>query len=230
MQHGDPAGVILLHADARQADLIVLGTGERSRLDRFRVGSVAETVAVKASVPVLVVPPVSGTAADSTMPFKNILVAVDFGHGSSEAVEQALSMAAGNSRVTVMHVVQGAPLGSAPGRLSHRMESEYQRRLVDEAWRRLPDTIPETARASRTVHTRVVTGDTAKAIARVAAESGADLILLGMTARGAIGRMLFGSTATRVIRVAGRPVLAIPRRSKAAALPTGADAQFAAAA
>ena len=230
VQHGDPAGVILLHAAARQADLIVLGTNERSRFDRFRFGSVAETVAVEATAPVLVVPPAAGKAADSAMPFKNILVAVDFGDGSSEAVERALSMASGNSRVTVVHVVQGVPLGSAPGRLSHRMESEYQRRLVQEAWRKLPETIPADARTSRTVHARVVTGDPSDAIARVAAESAADLILLGVTARGPIGRMLFGSTAARVIRAAAHPVLAIPRLSKPAGVPAKAGAQLAAAA
>ena len=81
VQHGDPAGVILLHANARRADLIVLGSSERSGFDRFRFGSVAETVAREATQPVLVVPAAAGKAADSTTPFKNILVAVDFGEG-----------------------------------------------------------------------------------------------------------------------------------------------------
>lgn len=230
VQQGDPASVILLHANARQADLIVLGTSEHSGLDRFRFGSVAETVAVEATAPVLVVPPGSGNIAGSTMPFKNILVAVDFGEGSSEAVERALSMAGGKSRVTVLHVVQGVPHGSAPGRLSHRMESEYQRRLVAEAWRRLPEVIPGNAGASRTVHARVVTGEPTHAIVRAAAESDADLILLGVTARGALGRLLFGSTAARVMRTAARPVMAIPRSSTPTAVPTRAEAQLAAAA
>ena len=95
--------------------------------DRFRFGSVAETVALEATQPVLVVPPVSGKAADPMTPFKNILVAVDFGEGSSEAVERALSMANGDSRVTVVHVVRGVPLERASRYLYHLMEPEYQR-------------------------------------------------------------------------------------------------------
>jgi nucleotide-binding universal stress UspA family protein len=43
-----------------------------------------------------------------------------------------------------------------------------------------------------------------------AAELDADLILVGVTSRGAIGRRIFGSTAARIIRIAGRPVLALP--------------------
>jgi hypothetical protein len=64
-------------------------------------------------------------------------------------------------------------------------------------------------RTSRSVHARVVTGNVAAEISRVAAQVGADLILVGVTRRGMFGR-LFGSTAARVIRTARRPVLTIP--------------------
>ena len=65
VQHGDPAGVILLHARAKRPDLIVLGTHQRSGFDRFRLGSVAETVTLRASQPVLIVPASGGaTTAD----------------------------------------------------------------------------------------------------------------------------------------------------------------------
>jgi nucleotide-binding universal stress UspA family protein len=211
VMHGDPAGVITLHANARRADLILLGSSERSGFDRFRFGSVAETVALEAKQPVLVVPSGAREVGDRTAPFKNILVAVDFGEGSQPAVDRALSMANGSSRVTVLHVVPGAPLGLATRRLSLRMESEYHRHLVGDAWRKIPATMPATAGESARVHARVVTGDPSSEIARVAAEIDADLILLGVTSRGAVGRLVFGSTAARVIRTAGRPVLAVPQ-------------------
>ena len=146
VQHGDPAGVILLHANARRADLIVLGTQRAIRLrslpfwfsrrDRGSRGDAARIGRARR---------LAGKVADSTTPFKNILVAVDFGEGSSEAVERALSMANGDSRVTVVHVVRGVPLGYASRRLSHRMETEYQRHLVRDAWRRIAETIPADA-------------------------------------------------------------------------------------
>lgn len=211
VQHGDPAGVILLHANASRADLIVMGTSERSWLDRFRFGSVAETVALEATQRVLVVPSAPGQAADAIAPFRNILVAVDFGDGSREAVETALSIANGNSRVTVVHVVRGVPPETAARYMYHLMEPEYQRQLARDAWRRIPEVIPPGIGPSRHVHARVMTGDPAAAISRVAAEAGADLILMGVTPRGAFSRMIFGSTAARVIRTARRPVLAIPQ-------------------
>jgi nucleotide-binding universal stress UspA family protein len=55
-QHGDPARVIILHANARRADLVVLGSNRRQGWRRIREGSVAERVLRRAAWPVLLVP------------------------------------------------------------------------------------------------------------------------------------------------------------------------------
>jgi nucleotide-binding universal stress UspA family protein len=55
-QHGDPARVIVLHANARKADLVVLGSNRRRGWQRFKEGSVGERVLRRAEWPVLIVP------------------------------------------------------------------------------------------------------------------------------------------------------------------------------
>jgi nucleotide-binding universal stress UspA family protein len=55
-QHGDPARVIVLHANARKADLVVLGSNRRRGWQRFKEGSVGERVLRDAAWPVLIVP------------------------------------------------------------------------------------------------------------------------------------------------------------------------------
>ena len=55
-QHGDPAGVIVLHANARKVDIVVLGSNRRRGWRRFREGSVSERVLRRAAWPVLIVP------------------------------------------------------------------------------------------------------------------------------------------------------------------------------
>src|SRR5690348_13096236 len=40
-QHGDPAGVIVLHANSRKPDIVILGSNRRRGWQRFREGSVA---------------------------------------------------------------------------------------------------------------------------------------------------------------------------------------------
>jgi nucleotide-binding universal stress UspA family protein len=55
-QHGDPASIIVLHANARKADLVVLGSNRRRGWRRFREGSVGERVLRRAAWAVLIVP------------------------------------------------------------------------------------------------------------------------------------------------------------------------------
>jgi len=55
-QHGDPAGVIVLHANSQKADLVVLGSNRRRGWRRFREGSVGERVLRQAAWAVLIVP------------------------------------------------------------------------------------------------------------------------------------------------------------------------------
>jgi nucleotide-binding universal stress UspA family protein len=213
VRQGDPASVILRHAEARQVDLIVLGTSERSALDRLRFGSVSETVVRDATRPVLVVPSTATELGEAAWPYSNVLVAVDFSEGSKAAVEKAVSMANGNSRVTLVHVVRGVPPASASRYMYNLIEPEYQRQLARDAWRRIPEMIPVSANTTRKVHARVVAGDPSTEIARVAAEVDADLILVGVGARGIFGQIFRSSTAARVVRTAGRAVLAIPELS-----------------
>lgn len=60
VQQGDPADLILTHARASRPDVIVLGTHQRSGFERLRLGSVAETVTLQATQPVLMVPALPG--------------------------------------------------------------------------------------------------------------------------------------------------------------------------
>ena len=221
VQHGDPAGVILLHARSRRPDLIVLGASQRSGLERFSLGSVAEAVTLRAPQPVLVVPACAEEQrAIAVKPFNNIVAAVDFGAATSATVEGALSVAKGtDGRVTLVHVVPGISATSV-SRHAHDFEvPEFQKLLVEDAWRRLQDAIPLKARTAERMHARVVTGDPSTEITRIAAHIDADLIVVGITLRGAIGRRIFGATAARLIRTAGRPVLAVPQREDQRTVP-----------
>jgi len=55
-QQGDPTRVIVLHANARKVDIVVLGSNRRRGWRRLREGSVAESVLRRAAWPVLIVP------------------------------------------------------------------------------------------------------------------------------------------------------------------------------
>jgi nucleotide-binding universal stress UspA family protein len=164
------------------------------------------------------------------MALNRILVAVDFGAGSTAIVERALSIAHANSRVTLVHVVHDLPLASVSRNTYHLSDSEYHKLLARDAWRQFGNTISATPRKSLRVHARVATGDPPTEIARIATDVEADLILVGVKQRGAIGRRIFASTATRVIRSAVRPVLAIPELVRQTVVPVAEEGQVAGAA
>jgi len=113
-------------------------------------------------------------------------------------------------RLTLVHVINGVSPESRLWYLWHFNVPEYDRLLAADAWRRLQGSIPVEARKSGSVHARVVTGTPSDEIVRIADEARADLIVMGVTTRGAIGRRLIGSTAARVMRRAGCAVLAVP--------------------
>jgi nucleotide-binding universal stress UspA family protein len=216
LQHGDPAGVILLHARNWRPDLIVLGTHQRIGFERFRAGSVAEAVTLRANQPVLIVP---GAAAEvdprSDSVFESVVAAVDFGITSPSVVRQAVALPRNpNDRVTLVHVVQGVSRTTVARNSAQHRVPEFQQLLAEAAWQKLQEIIPKRVRGSLQIHARVVIGDPSSEIARVAADASADVIVVGASSRGAIGRYILGTTATRLIRTTGHPLLSVPELTR----------------
>ena len=82
----------------------------------------------------------------------------------------------------------------------------------------MEDMVRRTARTPASIDQRVVTGDPAAEIARVASTVDADLIVLGITRRGPVSRRLLGATASRLMRLAGRrSILVVPESPAGAA-------------
>ena len=208
VQHGDPAEIILLHAQSIRPDVIVIGSHQRRGLDRWRVGSVSERVVAQASVPVLAVPARLRLAA--TGDFRHVAVAVDPTAASDAAVEHALQVAsAATERITLLHAVPGFESGVPPHFYGYGV-AEYQSQLVRDARRAMQLAVPVKRESRPAIYTRVVRGETATEFSRVLESIGADLLVVGVPRRGIVARALFGTTAARLLRAIDVPVLAIP--------------------
>jgi nucleotide-binding universal stress UspA family protein len=221
VQHGEPASIILLHARSRRPDVVVVGTHQRTGLNRLRTGSIAKRVTLRAMQPVLVVP----ARARAVSSFEKIVVAVDFSEASNAALRHALAWSTGtNRRLTVVNVASrvsstDVPLSSVgmPPYLNRFGVTEYQRLLIANAWRRLNTDLMRDLPSGMQVRARVVTGDAPTEIARLASHIDADLIVLGVRRRNTISQQFLGSTATRLMRVSDRPILAVPESTSLAA-------------
>lgn len=213
VQSGATAEIILLHARSLRPDFIVMGTNQRTGIERFRLGSVAERVATKATVPVLLVPERRGTA--TTQPFRHVAVAVDFSTSSDRAIEQALALATGPSdRITLIHVVHGFSSAVRPY-LHEYGVIPYQDERIREARRRLRRIAASVGRTPRhPIDTRVLPGDTATEINRVVDTIGADVLVVGVPKRGAVSRAVFRTTAARLLRTVRVPLMVVPDTQK----------------
>jgi len=200
---------IVAEAKAIGADLLVLGSHGRSRFQQLFLGSVAENVLRRAPCSTLVVPrravPV---AAAGEVRFKHILCLVDFSECSLDGVASALGLSLeADAQLTLLHVVEMPP--AIAGTAEDLIVAQFSTAVEEEALKRLEALIPDDARTYCTVETTVVEGRAPREILRQASERDTDLIVMGVRGRGAIDRLVFGSTTHGVLHAARCPVLVV---------------------
>ena len=162
-QKGDPAEIIVLHADARAVDLIVIGTERRTGWARWRQRSVAESVLRRTKRPTLVV----GHDAAGKSTFENVLVAVDLSPASTALIDTALQLPGDERRqLAVIHAVNGIEAAAGVG--NRWIAPEYSSDLLDAARRQLADVMPSSAAPDVTLH--VVAGPVAQTIGAYATD------------------------------------------------------------
>ena len=210
-QHGDPAEIIVLHADARPVDLIVMATERRTGWARWRQQSVAESVLRRTKRPTLVIG--NRDAADESK-FANVLVAVDLSPASTALIDLALRLPGDESRqLTVVHAINGIEAAAGVG--NRLMVPEYRSLLLGAARQRLADVMPSSAASDVRLH--VAGGPIAQTIRAHAADLEADLIVMGRSKR----FMHLGSTAVRVLRNTDRALLIVPPSASAQTIGVG---------
>ncbi len=131
---------------------------------------------------------------------KSILVPIDFSEASLAALHEALSLAESPAQVHAVHVL--ADLKS---------EAEYIREAMslnereERARALLTDKLA--AAGADAVDAIICVGSAGEEITRVGRELGCDLIVMPTHGRQGVSRLLLGSVAERVLRLAHCPVL-----------------------
>ena len=215
---GDPCTTILEKAVSGGADLIALGTHGRRGFDRWLMGSVAERILAKAHCHVLTVaaPPESaaGRPRPRTKPdrTRRILCALDLSEHSARTLAYASFLAArASARLSTLFVADELyPWGEPGEALSpDPFAEEFRMAREKEARAKLDALVPASAEGMGEIDRIVATGVPHREILRVAAEHGADLLVMGVHGRAALGVSFLGSTARHVVREAPCPVITV---------------------
>jgi nucleotide-binding universal stress UspA family protein len=137
--------------------------------------------------------------------FSTIVVGQDGSEGSGPALGVAEELAQREgARLVLAHVVQEI-IGKGGGPLlatEDEIEAEL-RRLAQQLTSRGVDTTLEIR--------RTVLGGPAAVLEAIAADAGADLIVVGTHGHAPVTELLVGSVTHRLLHVAKRPVLVVPK-------------------
>ena len=142
------------------------------------------------------------------MPFRNILVPVDFDDASEHALEQAMSLARTlDAHITLLHVY-GLPFYNYPDG-SYVPSPEVTESIKNAAHEQLEALVDKRRAHGVVTSCRLREGRTAHEICNAAVELGVDLIVMGTHGRGLVGRTIVGSVAEAVVRQASVPVMTV---------------------
>ena len=168
-----------------------------TRLERALMGSVTAKVIGHFSGRTLVVP------RDTTLGWKNILVATDGSGCSDVAVEEALNYAKSyEGALKIVRVVNVTEEFQAHA--PHLVE-----KLVNEAQKSLEKIKEEARRIGVNAETFVKEGEPFTAIVDLAKQIKADIIVMGSHGRTGLKRLFMGSVTARVIGHTSCPVLVV---------------------
>jgi nucleotide-binding universal stress UspA family protein len=196
---GDVYDEIKRVIEETKPDLIVMGTHGRRGVERWFMGSTTEKLLRHTPVPMVTI---AAAGEKFLAPPRRIMVTTDFSEGTSDALAFAFSVAQENeSNVTLLHVVNDVEAD---------VSGRYRDPLVNGVRKQLEDMVPAEARNWCDIVTRVETGVPYRIIKRVLEDERIDLLVMNIHGKGMLDRALLGSTAERVVRTAGCPVMMIP--------------------
>ena len=201
---GNAPDTILSFAQARNADVIIMGTHGRRGYDRLMLGSVTDRVMRTSPRPVLVVckpPHESTTGFDErghhVHHLSRILFCADFSENSERALKYAISVTLEyDAELTLLHVLEKVPRPASAAE------------TIAAATEQLKKLIPAEDRKILKIATVVRIGKAYEQIIQFALDSQSDLAVMGVRGPGALDLAVFGSTTYRVMQLGPCPVLA----------------------
>ena len=197
VEFGSPASEIVHRAQATGSTLIVIGLGKHAPLARAFGAETTMRVMRHADVPVFGV-----DRRARRLPHVGV-VAADLGPSDVKVARTALALM---EHPAVLHLVHVRPEIELMPPSAVGWDRAYEQTAM-EALEKIGSQLEA---ADVTIQTRVVAGAVAQRITGFAYSHRAGLIAAGRHSRGAMARLLMGSSATQIVRAADCSVLIVP--------------------
>jgi nucleotide-binding universal stress UspA family protein len=188
---------ILLTAEEKKVDMIVMGTHGRSGINRLVLGSITEKILHETNRPVLTVREKKGGAEPSRVSVQQVLCPINYTEVAFKALEHAVTISkCFGAELLALHVIESQS--------TDIKEKDEHSRLC--AW------IPDDIRSRCSLREIVRRGDAAEQIVDAASSAGCDIIVLGAQHKRFHDTTVLGTTTLKVTRHASCPVLTVIRK------------------
>lgn len=134
------------------------------------------------------------------------LVPIDNSENATRALQYAIRLAKENGEAE-LHIVHAHGLPLVYGEIAVYLREEKAQEMLRQHSEDVLRPALETANAAGVKYTsEILVGDPPEAIAKCAEQRGCDAIVMGTRGMGAIGNLVMGSVATKVIHLTKLPV------------------------
>jgi len=188
---------------ASECDLLVLGARGSHKMREFALGATARRILYRSKVPTLVV------RREATRAYRKVLIATDFSRQSLRAARFVVEMLTDADIMTV-HVYQ-APyeMSMSYADVSEEVIHEYRAKARDDGEIQMRRFIREAGLTALRTEPRLEPGYAPRVLSKLAADSDADLLVIGKQGRSRLGGLLFGSVTEHLLTEANCDVLVV---------------------
>jgi nucleotide-binding universal stress UspA family protein len=209
---GPTAETLAGHVEANGMDLVVMTTHGRGPLSRFWLGSVADALVRRLTVPILLIRPSEEEPSGAGEPLpRHILIPLDGSPLAEKILEPAIALGElAGAEYTLFHAVIPLPAMTPDATIfaASVLDLELTEKLAVESRTYLKGVAERLRARGLKVRERVVVqSSVAEAILAEAKQAGADAIALETHGRGGFARLLMGSVADKIVRASHTPVL-----------------------
>lgn len=135
-----------------------------------------------------------------------LLIPVDSSDCAGRALQHAIRLAKECGPIELLIVTSHEPADASPRALAYTSLEQAEKILKDHSDAILRPAIEAATSAGVRVASEIVVGDIAQSIVSCAETRGCDGIVMGTRGMGAIGNLVMGSIATKVIHLTTLPV------------------------
>lgn len=205
LMEDSPAGAIESAYQAKEGDMIVMGTHGFSGFKHLVLGSVTEKTLRSIHAPVYCV---KGPESVQNKPVRRVLIATDFSEPGVQAADLGIGLAKDlSASVELVHAVHTPNAAVAPYGVP--LSAEYLVAIRNAARVQIEGLRESLAREGVTIGVFTRDGDPTSVICERAKDSEADLVVMGTHGYTGLKHVLFGSVAERVVRTAPCSVLTV---------------------